>query len=254
VRYAPFAFLLFLIMTNSIRAQKLPSFCAQVTPDDLRGLARPYAEYTAADKSQYCEGMLTTGVAAHPVEIVSFKQDAGSTLTFSPNTTASLSWCRIPGVDGPAHLSLRAVKPGIYALDAQPLDKFEWNANLISKTHPDYGTIASLAVAPANIEGKGYSVLLPVRQGPSTAGGYVFMVHSLSPIHLTEANIERVTGGVLAESVPISAVASTAPHIWVVRLSFGTRVRGIYRLSFTAGLGGDGLTSTPVYVAHGGCQ
>ena len=252
MRYSFFAVFLFLSMTASSEAQQLPSFCAQVTQDDLRGLARPYAVYTSADNSRYCEGMLTTGVAAHPVEIVSLKQDAGSTFTFSQNTTASLSWCRIPGVDSAAHLSLRAVKPGIYALDAQPVDKFEWNANLISKAHPDYGTIASLAVAPANVEGKAYSVLLPVRQGPSAGSGYVFMVHSLSPIHLTEANIERVTGGVLAESISISAVASTAPHIWIVRLSFGNRVRGIYRLSFSEG--SNGFTSTPVYVAHGGCE
>jgi hypothetical protein len=248
-----FALPLLLVLPTSTKAQQLPQFCTQVTPDQLRDLGRPYSEHTAADNSRYCEGQLTTGIAAHPVEIISVKQDAGSTFTFSPGTTASLSWCRTPGVDASAHLSLRAIKPAIYGLDAQPIDKFEWNSDLIAQLHSDYGSIAALAVAPANVAGKTYSVLLPVRHGPLSTGSYVFMVHSLSPIHLTQANIERVTGGIQADSIPISAEMA-APHIWVVRLSFGDRAKGIYRLSFSEDLSDSGLATTPVYMVHGGCQ
>jgi hypothetical protein len=249
------ALLLSFMIPALVRAQQLPSFCTQVTPDQLKGTTVPYSARTAFDHSQYCEGQLTSATAAHPVEIVSFKQETGSVFSFSPGATASLSWCRIPGMEQSAHLSLRAIKPAIYALDAQPVDKFEWSSDVIGKVHPDYSSIAALAVGAASVNGKAYSVLLPVRRGPPVASdGYVFMVHSLSPVHLTQATIEPVSGAAQAESVPIAAPTSPAPHFLIVRLPFGDRAKGIYRISF----GGDptvGEPSTaPIYIVHGACQ
>lgn len=250
-----FAVFLSLVIPALMKAQQLPSFCTQVTPDQLGGLAVPYAEHTATDHSQYCEGQLTTGIAARSVEIVSFKEEASSTFKFSPGTTASLSWCRIPEVDKSTHLSLRTIRPAIYALDAQPIDKFEWNSDVIGTVHPDYGSIAALAVASANMGGRAYSVMLPIRRGPSVpSDGYVFIVHSLSPVHLTQATIERVGGEVQAESVPIAPPTSPAPHFWAVQLSLGNRAKGIYRMSFGDDPNASAVSTTPIYIVHGGCQ
>jgi hypothetical protein len=238
-----------------VKAQQLPSFCTQVTPDQLTGTTVPYAARIAVDHSQYCEGQLTTATAAHPVEIVSLKQETGSVSTFSLGATATLSWCRLPEMETLAHLSLRAIKPAIYALDAEPVDKFEWRSDVIGRVHPDYGSIAALAVGAASVNGKAYSVLLPVRRGPSgTSDGYVFIVHSLSPVHVTQATIEPVSGSAQTEFVPIATSTSPAPHFWVVRLSLGNRAKGIYRISFGGDPNAGEPSSTPIYIVHGACQ
>jgi hypothetical protein len=169
------AVLLSVMIPASVKAQQLPSFCTQVTSDQLKDTTIPYAPRTAIDHSQYCEGQLTTAIAAHPVEIISFKQETDSVFTFSPGKTASLSWCRIAGIDNSLHLSLRDIKPTIYALDAEAADRFEWNTDVIGKIQPEYRYIAALAVSSAKINGRAYSVLLPVLHGLAGAfDGYVF--------------------------------------------------------------------------------
>jgi len=237
----------------SLKAQGLPAFCEQVSQDQLRPNPRPYALHQTADHSSYCEGMLSSPIAAHPAEIVSAKFLAAADFRFTRGSSATLSWCKVPGVDLSTHLSLRSVKPVSYALDSQAKDSFSWNSDLVGFLHPDYSSIAALATASATLKERAYDVVLPVRNGTSGNGDYVFIVHSLAPqIQLVEAHIESLTD-TSSESVPVR-IESTAPNFWTVRASFGKKPAGIYRLTLRDDPKASGLATIPIYFVHGGCS
>jgi hypothetical protein len=233
-------------------AQSLPSFCAQVTPDQLQELPHPYAAHQTPDHSSYCEGMLTSTVGVQRADIISVKNAAADDFTFSRGATATLSWCRVPGVDLPTHLSLRSINRTSYALDAEATDNFSWNSDIVALLHPDYKTIAALATSLATVQGKRYSVLLPVRQGMPSGGNYTFIVHSpASNVQLVEAVIESLTGTV-NQTIPIKFEAGPR-EFWTVRLSLKQLPPGIYRLYFRDDPKASGLATTPIYFGHGGC-
>lgn len=250
-RRAFVAFCLF-VLPATVRAQNLPSFCEQVTQDELAGLPHPYTTQQTADHASYCEGMLTSAVAVHPVEIVSAKYGTAADFKFTRGT-ATLSWCRLPEVDLSTHLSLRAIKPASYALDAQAADRFTWSSNLAALLHPDYESIAALATSSATVQTRRYNVLLPVRPETQANRDYVFIVYSAAPqIQLVEANVENLTG-TINKTLPIRLQPGPA-HYWTVELSLGTLPSGIYRLYFRDDPKASGLVSTPIYFAHGGCS
>lgn len=248
-----FMLFLLLVLSIAVQAQKLPSFCEQVSQDQLKVLPRPYSERQTAEHSSYCEGMLTTMISAHPAEIVSAKYEAADEFRFAHGANATLSWCTLSGVEPSTHLSLRAVKPVSYALDAQANSGFSWNSDLVAFLHPDYSSIAALATSSATVQSRRYDVVLPVRHGSHTNGEYTFIVHSPAPqIQLVEARIESLSGAV-TDTLPMR-IESASPNYWIVRLSLGRLPAGIYRLYLRDDPTASGLATTPIYFVHGGCS
>jgi hypothetical protein len=247
-----FVFYVCIGLPAALRSQSLPPFCAQVTPDQLQELPHPYAAHQTPDHSSYCEGMLTSTVGVQRADIISAKNVTADDFIFSRGTTATLSWCRVPGVDLPTHLSLRSINRTSYALDAQATDRFSWNSDTVALLHPDYKTIAALATSLATVQSKKYSVLLPVRQGTTASGNYAFIVHSpASNAQLVEAVVESLTGTV-NQTLPIQLEAGPR-EFWTVRLSLKQLPSGVYRLYFRDDPKASGLATTPIYFGHGGC-
>jgi hypothetical protein len=256
-----FAIALRLLFVSSIflaqsvigHAQSLPSYCVQVSQDQVGYLPHPYTAHQGGNHSSYCEGMLSTAAGVQRVTIASIKNAATTDFTFVRGASSTLSWCKLPGVDPTTHLSLRSIDGTSYALDAQSTGSFTWNSDLAALLHPQYQSIGALATASMKVQQNQYAVLLPVYQGASAKGEYVFIVHSpLRNIQLVEANVQNMDGSV-NKTIPIK-LEPGPPEYWSINLSLATLPTGIYRLFFRDNPSASALSSTPIFFGHGGCQ
>jgi hypothetical protein len=247
-----FVLFVFIVLSTAGRSQSLPSYCVQVSQDQVGYLPHPYSAHQGADHSSYCEGMLSSAAGVQRVTIASIKTATAADYKFVRGTTSTLSWCKLPDVDPAIHLSLRSIDGTSYALDTQGTGSFTWNSDLAALLHPQYQSIAALATTSMKVQQKQYDVLLPVRQGAPSKGEYVFIVHSpLKNIQLVEASIQNLDGS-LNTTVPIKLEPGPQEY-WSIKLSLATLPPGIYRLYFRDSPSASGLSSTPIYFGHGGC-
>jgi hypothetical protein len=239
-----------LCITVPARAAERPAYCASIPDALLSGLAEPYGRKVAPDGSVYCEGILRTPISLPPPEIISAKQDQ-ATSPFVRDSIAVLTWC--DEASSPARVSLRSVKEPLFSLDALQATKFEWRADLIAAWQPNWDHLAALVTRQVPLEGRNQEVVIPVRIGSGYSNQYSFIVRSKRPVRFTRALIEATNAAANSEIIDLTTNSGPTKNTWAVSISFGSRIKGLYRITLQEPIDQAGASTKPIYLVHSDC-
>jgi hypothetical protein len=238
------------LLAPRIGAQRLPSYCDQISPTQLIDVAVPYSLRTR-DNVQWCEGILPSPAAIRLLDILSVKRVRTPAVPmFRRNDVASLSWCAPPSADE-ALIRVRSLASPLYALDAASPSAFQWPLRFAASLQPDWARLAVMITRPMPIDGHAVGVWLPARLATGSANDYEFIVHG-DAATLGKVLIEPTTEGgkPIVRNVAFSALDEM--H-FAADVSFVGFPQGIYAVSFSDAAEDAGRTTNRVYIYHGKC-